>query len=220
MSDAEHIYSLYVQANPVPDPDTLPPTMDEALLPITERSGFMDTRVRTEISRAKRRPRWRVAAVAFAAVGVVGALGGIVWVMSNDDGQPVAAEEASPEIVFDGAACTYSGPARIVEGNVEFSITNRASVAFAAAGILMQEPALQAELQRTPIGEDMALELGAPLPDGQNVFVFPAAPGETATLPATLSAGTYLVDCVTYEGPSRGRPDHVWRAATIEITAP
>ena len=43
MKDAERIYALYVQANPVPNPDLLPLTRDDAVLLSIEGSEDMQT---------------------------------------------------------------------------------------------------------------------------------------------------------------------------------
>jgi len=81
----------------------------------------------------------------------------------------------------------------------------------------MEEPALGAELGRTPIGSDMALAFGDPEPAGLRWFLFGAKAGESVTQSSTLSAGTYIIDCVTFTSDV---PDHLWRPAMIEVVAP
>lgn len=216
MKDAERIYALYVQANPVPDPDLLDMTRDEAVLLPIEGSEDMITQEPIE-SQPVIRPRRRnalVAAGAFAAILVVG----LVTVLSvNGDGSgPVAAADARPEVVFDGATCTYDGPTQIEPGNVEFTTINSTDEHFTLVGWRMQGEALEAELLKIPVGTGMNV-WGAPLPAGEMSWNWNTDPGSTRTGVATLVAGSYLVDCATN---TDGSADHVWRAARIDAVAP
>ncbi len=72
--------------------------------------------------------------------------------VNNDDSTPVAAADAAPAVTFDGTTCSYVGPTLIEEGIVEVSMINSADVVFALSGWLMEGEALEADLQRTPIG--------------------------------------------------------------------
>ncbi|MGB5380691.1 MAG: hypothetical protein WBN35_10065 [Acidimicrobiia bacterium] len=212
MKDAEQIYALYVQANPVPNPDLLPLTGDEAVLLSIEGSQAMQTQEPT-----KEQPTARttgrnilVAAGAFAVVIVIGLIAALL-VNSGDSG-PVAAADAAPVAVFDGTTCSYEGPTEIEEGTVEFSIANSGNVDFTLAGWLMAGAALEKELQLLPVSSDMKATDFDPVPDGHLVFGFYTRPGDPKLRAWPLSAGTYLIDCKT--------EDHVWRAAQVEVVVP
>lgn len=212
MKDAEQIYALYVQANPVPNPDLLPLTRDEAVLLSTEGSRVMQTQEPTKEPPAARNTSRNIllAAGAFAVVIVIGLVAALL--IYNSDSGPVAAVDAAPVAVFDGTTCSYDGPTQIEEGTVEFSITNSGDTDVALAGWLMSGAALEAELQRTPVGADMDAPPDAPLPEGEAVFAWVTSPGDSVAMTWPLSAGTYLIDCKT--------GDHVWRAAQVEIVVP
>lgn len=124
MSDTERIYSLYVQANPVPDPDRLPLTQDEAELLLIERSQTMDTQQRPGVQATQRPARWRTAAIAFAAVIMVGAVVGVALLITSNGDDLVTVAEAVPTITFDGETATYSGPATFDENLLTFRLEN------------------------------------------------------------------------------------------------
>jgi hypothetical protein len=214
VKDAERIYALYVQANPVPDADLLSLTRDEAALLTIEGSQDMLTQepVSTHTASPPTKRRAFAAAGAIAAVVAIGLVAALL--LNSDDSQPVAAADATPEMTFDGTTCSYEGPALIEEGLVDFSLTNTAAEAVAIAGWLVEGSALEAQLQRAPIGTDWDTT-GEPTVEGTLDFVGWVEPGESRTTGALLTLGTYLVDCVT------GNPtDHVWRAAQFEVVAP
>jgi hypothetical protein len=122
VSDTERIYSLYVQANPVPDPGRLAETPHEAGLLMIERSRTMDTQQRPASRETKRPPRWRTAVIAFAAViVVVGATIGIATLITNDN-DTAATPETVQTLTFDGQSITYRGPDTFQAGTV-FTIT-------------------------------------------------------------------------------------------------
>ena len=124
MSDTEQIYSLYVQANPVPDPGRLPATVNEAELLMAERSRTMDTQQRPKVQDTTRRTGWRTAAIAFAAVIlVVGAVVGIAALARDGDDDVVAVAAEEPTLTFDGTTATYSGP-ETLQGDEPFILTN------------------------------------------------------------------------------------------------
>jgi hypothetical protein len=179
----------------------------------------MDTQVRTEMQAPRRRPpRWGVAAVAFAAALVlIGGAVGIAMLISDDGSGPAAAAEATPKVTFDGATCTYEGPNLIQMGTVEFTLTNEAESAFGTAVFRLEEPAFGAELERVPVGSDLALAPDDPEPDGLRWFLRDAAPGESVAASRSMLSGMYVIDCVTY---ADGVADHAWRAAMIEIVSP
>jgi hypothetical protein len=217
VKDAEFIYSLYVQANPVPDPDLLPLTRDEAALLTLERSPDMITQEEVEKRQPATPPRRKrlvaalgAAAVLIVAVAVVGILGG-------RDSAPVAAADAKPVVVFDGTACSYEGPTLIEEGLVEFSLTSSGDEGFNWSSFRMEEPALSQELAEHPVGTDWAEAPDDPTPDGEMLLVG-VPPGDPVVNGWLMETGTYLLECTI---PLReGLPDHVWRVAQIEVVTP
>lgn len=213
MNDAERIYALYIQANPVPDPDLLATTRDETVLLPIERSDDMITQEPIEKHPAGRpiRRNVLVAAGAFAAILVFGLV--TVLLVTGGDSGPVAAGEAQPEVVFDGTTCTYDGATEIEAGTVEFTLVNSADEKFTLAAWRMEGEALQAELLRTPIGTDMAITTDDPFPAGVMIGGWVTDPGSTRTGARALGAGTYLIDCVI-EGA------HVWRPARLDVIGP
>jgi hypothetical protein len=217
VKDAEFIYSLYVQANPVADPDLLPLTKDEAVLLALERSPDMITQEHVEKRQPEAPPRRKrlVPALAAAAVLTVAVVAAAI-LMSGDPG-PVAAADANPVVVFDGTTCSYEGPTLIEEGVVEFSFENSADEAFYPIAWLVEEPALTHELELHPVGTDIDTTNEAN-PDGIVVIqgrIRPGATGFESQLSMRLEPGTYLFDCGTGLGP-----DRVWRAAQLEVVAP
>lgn len=216
MRDAERIYALYVQANPVPDPDLLDMTRDETVLLPIERSDDMITQEPIQESPRVRPSRRNVlvAAGVFAAILVVG-LATVLLVNGGESG-PVAAADARPEVVFDGATCTYDGPSEIEAGNVEFTMINSAAREFTLGGFRMEGEALEAALIKIPVGTDLDVR-GDPPPAGRMSLNWTTDPGSTGTGVATFVAGTYLIDCATW---ADGSTDHVWRAARIDVISP
>jgi hypothetical protein len=95
VKDAEFIYSLYVQANPVPDPDLLPLAEDEAVLLIPERSPDMITQERVESPQPT--PPWRGrSAVAVGAAAVLIVAIAAVAILVSGGPELVAAADANP----------------------------------------------------------------------------------------------------------------------------
>lgn len=217
MKDAEFIYSLYVQANPVPDPGLLSLDKDEAVLQLAERSPDMITEEQAKEHRPTRPPRRRrlPAAVGAAVVLIAAVIGAAILV--NGDSEPIAAADANPLVVFDGATCTYEGPTVIEEGLTRFSLTNSAGEVFDFATFRMVESALSRELQEHPVGTDWAETPGAPIPEGVMSFVS-VNPGEPYRPDWLLESGTYLFECTTGV-QAGGIPEHVWRIARVEVVA-
>lgn len=214
MKDAEFIYALYVQANPVPDPDLLSLTRDEAVLLTLERSPDMITQEQAEEHQPASSPRRSRLAAAFGTAAVlIVAVGAVVILVSGNSRPPVAAD-ANPVVEFDGTSCSYDGPTKIEEGMVKFSITNTADRDFTFATIRMEEPALSQSLEGLPIGSDIALEPDVPLPEGTMRFVL-ISPNESKIEDRPMAAGVYVFDCVA------GEPtEHVWRVAQMEVVTP
>jgi hypothetical protein len=218
VTDTELVYALYVQANPVINPDLLPLTQFEAELLTHERSTDMDTREHIDNRRTPRLPRRRALAFGLGAILVVAAVAtAAVLIVAGDGDDPVAAADAAPTVTFDGNSCRYDGPTLIEEGVVTITAVNTGTEMFDLAGFLMPESRLAAELERTPLGTDMALTPIDPMPSG-NMATVTARPGSEGVGLWTMREGMYIIDCVTYFS---GYSDHVWRAATtVEVVAP
>ena len=216
MTDTELVYALYVQANPVPDPEALPLTQAEPELLTHERSQDMDTQQRMEVRPAPTaRPRRRSLAFGLAAILVIAAVAVSAFLIVGGGDDPVAAGEASPRITFDGAACRYEGPTLIETGTVTFTVVNTSTEPMQFVAFNMPENSLDAELERTPLGTDMSLSPTAPMPDGEMSFLTTALPGSEFLRPWGMQVGTNIIDCVTED------TDHVWRAgALVEFVAP
>ncbi len=213
MKEAEFTYSLYVQANPVPDPDLLPLARDEATLLSFERSPDMMSEEQTDKARqgSPSRPSRLVAAIGAAAVLVL-AIAAVALVAGGDT-TLVAAGEADPVMEFDGSVCSYSGPERIEEGIVEFSMTNLSDSTVAFANIRLQESDLADELDGLPVGSSSSDV--SPTPSIGTMRFTQVLSGESLTKEMAMPSGFYLLDCAT------GVPtDHVWRAAQIEVVEP
>lgn len=221
MTGDEQVYALFVQANPVPDPDALPLTLETPtplLYPIEERMGIMLTQERSRVEEPQQKKRWLrpLAAVAMAFV-VVLILGVGVWWPSGDDvPPPVAAEDADTVVTFDGEVVGYDGPALIASGLVEFTLINQLDEeASFAVWRFPTRAALDADLEQHPVGTDMALEPDSLTPAaeggiGQLSIDAPAGEEESGT--SLLPAGWYLMDVVT---DTNGIPSHVWRADVV-----
>lgn len=227
MSDVERVFALYVQVNPVPEPDLLPPTRDEAELPIIEGSPDMDQSPTDIKDRVRVRPseparRWNPAAVLVGAFAVVLAIVGAVFLLRGESG-PVAATDARPVITCDGESCTYDGPTSILEGEVEITFVNEGP-RFMLVGVWkMFGTELAAELERTPVDTDRALDPDDPIPLGDLALVLEADAGEEVTDTVLLTAPqTHLIDCLTTATDETGDDynDHLWRVAEIEILEP
>jgi hypothetical protein len=217
VNNTERVYALYVQANPVPDADLLPLTRAEAELLTFERSPVMDTQKRIPVQPAPRAPRRRSIVFGLAAVLVIAAAAAaiVLFVAGGGEG-PVAASDAAPRVVFDGASCRYVDPALIETGTVQITFVKTSSERFDVAGWRMPESELTAELERFPLGTDTA-EVDQ-LPAGTLVFNIETGAGAEMGGPRWLAAGPHLIDCLTFEG---GEHNHVWRSATVvEVVAP
>ncbi|NNC91196.1 MAG: hypothetical protein HKN80_01755, partial [Acidimicrobiia bacterium] len=149
---------------------------------------------------------------------VIGAVAIALLITGGDDG-PVAAADAAPRITFDGTSCRYNGPTLIEQGTMEVTAVNTTTQPVDVGGFLMLESRLAAELERTPLGTDMALTPTDPMPTGDFYLITAPAGSEGVGL-WPITAGTHIIDCVTYPSAG-GAPEHVWRAAsTIEVVAP
>jgi hypothetical protein len=136
VSDTERIYSLYVQANPIPDPGLLPLTQDEAELLFIERSRAMDTQERIETRDTGHRRRWSVAAIAFAVIIVVVGAVAAIALLVGDGGSEAEVAGTSELATVEAVTAAYNaydadtyatywvegteGPAGIVVGSPEW----------------------------------------------------------------------------------------------------
>ena len=219
MTGEEQVYALFVQANPVPDPDALPLTQEAPaplLYAVEERKGIMLTeeRSRVEEPQQKKRGLRPLAAVAAAFV-VVLILGAGVWWLSGDDvSSPVAAEDADTVVTFDGEVVGYDGPTLIEGGPVVFTLVNELDETVTLfAWRFATRDALDAELARVPGGTDLALEPASPTPqDGIVQLRIFAQAGEDETAMSLLPPGWYLMDVLT---TTNGANNHPWRADVI-----
>ena len=218
MTGDEQVYALFVQANPVPDPDALPLTLEASaplLYPVEERKGIMLTEERSRVEEPQQKKRWlRPLAVVAAAFVVVLALGAGVWWLTGDETGPVAPGDADTIVTFDGEVVRYQGPDEIVSGPVDFTLVNQLDEEAMLAGWRFPtRTALDAEMARLGLGQDMALNPDSPTPEGGiTQFAFDAPAGEEATAMSLLPPGWYLMDVLTN---TYGFNDHVWRADVI-----
>lgn len=153
MSDTEWVYSLYVQANPIPDPERFLASQYDTDLFVIEGSQDMDTQQQlTEVTANEPASLRRVAAIAFAAVIVVGVIVAGVTLLAGDESgvasgggdTPVGVETEATisnvhEVTFDGTTCTYLGPSEVAPGNHSFiltDLTNGAIYPFFAVRVL------------------------------------------------------------------------------------
>lgn len=215
MKDAEFIYSLYVQANPVPDPDLLPLTEDEAVLLILERSPDMITEERPDSPQLPPKPKRLVPALAAAAVVMVAVVAAAL--LMSGDLAPVAAADADLRLEFDGTACSYEGPTRIEEGLAQISVMNSSSEVFKFSSVKIVETLLERQLEQYPVGSDWAEPAGGLLPPGV-MYIVRVNPGELSRPDWLLEPGIYLVDCTTGDHGD-GFPEHIWRVAQVEVVA-
>lgn len=214
MKDAEFIYSLYVQANPVPDPNLLPLTRDEAALLTLERSPDMITEERLESPQPTPPKRTRLVPALGAAAVLIVAIAAVAFLVGRDSA-PIAAADANPVVEFDGTACTYEGPTLIEEGMVEFSLTSSGDEGFNLVAIRLQEPVLSQELAAAPVGSDFAITPDTPTPEGE-LSSAGVSPGDSVSNGWLMKAGTYVLDCTI---PVRAVPEHIWRIAQVEVVA-
>ncbi len=178
-------------------------------------------RVRVRPSEPAR--RWNPAAALVGAFVVVLAIVGAVFLLRGESG-PVAAADANPVITCDGESCTYDGPTSILEGEVEITFANDGPRDMILGVWSMHEATeLAAELERTPVDTDRALDPGDPVPDGGLRLTLEVAAGQEATGSVFLWAPqTHLIDCLTTatDATGDGYNDHLWRVAEIEVLEP
>lgn len=224
MSNVERVFALYVQANPVPEPDLLSPTRDETELLTIEGSTEMDESATDMGDRIDTRPvpqqrRWNPATALAGGFAIVLAIVGAVFLLRGEAG-PVAASDANPVVTCDGESCSYDGAESIFEGSVEFTLANNGTKdLMLLVWRFSSATEVTFELDQLAIGADMELEPGDRVPDGYNTLLFEAQVGQREVESiGLLGEYTYLIDVVTT--PTEGYHDHAWRVARIEVLEP
>ena len=157
-----------------------------------------------------------------AVTAVVIVLGGVLLVSCGDG--VVAAENANPEVVFDGTTCIYDGPTVIEKGGIEFTLINESAIPAQTAALLYDDPAdYRAALDSLPVGSDADFtDTEVPLIGDQLVaglrfgFVLNVEPGQQAATLTLLDIGEYILMCADNH-PGNSTPDHIWVPATFEI---
>lgn len=157
-----------------------------------------------------------------AVTAVVIILGSVLLVSCGDGA--VAAENANPEVVFDGTTCIYDGPTVIERGGIEFTLINESAIPMQTAALLYDDPAdYRAALDSLPVGTDADVaDTEVPLIGDQLVpglrfgFVLNVEPGQQAATLTLLDIGEYILMCADNH-PDEGTPDHLWVPATFEI---
>lgn len=132
MSDTEWVYSMYIKANPVPDPAVLSLTEAEGdLVVVGEPSaGFrqngleMKTHEHAATQQARHHARWYAAAVAFTVVVLIGAVFGLVAYLNNDGPDVIVVPDPVPTDSFDGQTATYTGPSTFDRNALTFVFDN------------------------------------------------------------------------------------------------
>lgn len=167
------------------------------------------------VTTASKLPWWRRAVASTMARSAVIVLGG--WLLVSCSDGAVAAENANPEVVFDGTTCIYDGPTMIEHGGIEFTLINESAIPMQTAALLYDDPAdYRAALDSLPVGTDADVPY-AEVPPGFNFgFVLNVEPGQQATTLTLLDIGEYILQCADNQ-PEESIPDHIWVAATFEI---
>lgn len=216
MNSPERVYALLVEANPIPEPQAVPPLPSPVLL--NERRSVMLTQEPTETKQIVARPRWPRAMVAFAATVVVIGAAAVMWAIGTDDG-PVAAGDARIEVTFTGDGTSYVGHREIFEGITELTLINQGET---TASFVVQ----RFDTGSVELAENLALAaeggdfLTEDLPPGMvDIYeVLPAASGASPATPSILlEPGTYILDAGLGSDEIDGT--HVYRAAVITVVA-
>jgi hypothetical protein len=124
MSDTQWVYSLYIQANPVPDPAELPLTEEEGDLVVAPLSARPETTQRLTTQDARRRTPWRTVTIAFAVVILIGAVFGLATLIGSDSPDVIVVPDSMPTVSFDGQSATYAGPSTFDTNAITFVFDN------------------------------------------------------------------------------------------------
>lgn len=177
--------------------------MKKTLAPIGDQEGGTQA--------AFKRPWWRRMAVGGAVIVVGG------WLLVSCGDGAVAADSANPEVVFDGTNCIYDGPTKIEHGGIEFTLTNESTTSIHLFALLYDDPAdYEADLDSLAVGEDADITLTEVPPGLHFGLNLDAQPGQQATTLTILDSGNHILQCGHIPTAERF-PDHIWKAATIEI---
>lgn len=124
MSDTEWIYSLYIQANPVPDPGLLAETLEESQVVVLDRLP-PDTAPARRLRRAgDHRPGWMIAVAAFAVAILIAAAASLIVLLGNERGEVIVVPPPVPMVSFDGETATYIGPETFDRSTLTFLFEN------------------------------------------------------------------------------------------------
>lgn len=215
VSSPERVYALIVEANPIPDPHSVPAAPTPALP--NERRSVMLTHKATEANRNVARPAWLKAIGAFTATVLVIGAAVVIWGIAND--RPVAAGDARIEVTFTGDATSYIGHREIIEGEVELLLVNQAATR--AWFVVQRFDTGSAELdEHLAYGREGEHFVTTAEPTGLVEFyqVLPAGSGASPATPSiVLEPGTYLIDAGL--DADEGEGTQVYRAAVIEVVS-
>jgi hypothetical protein len=206
VSSPERVYALLVEANPIPDPRSVPPVPS----PADERRRVMLTREPTETKLVTAGHRWPRAVAAFAAtLAVIGAVV-VAWVIV-DDGGPVAAGDARIAVTFTGGGVSYDGPREIIAGSAEVQFNNEAGWPswLVIARFDTGSAELADELDFIREGGSAVLPDDRPMPSELEVWETFGSGANPVEI--TFRPGTYVIDT--------GMTQTAWRAAVIEVVA-
>lgn len=175
MSDTERVYSLYVQANPVPDPNLLPASPEEAELLITERSRDMATQQLTETRRSRQPAQWRIAAYAFATVVLFATVIGAAFLITGGRTDVAQVDElgVATEIVDDLVAAVDAGDVDTYVGmyTEDGTYTDPSP---SASMIIRGRDAIAREASQTMLATRNLVRTGDLVAVAENSYIFPA----------------------------------------------
>jgi len=143
-----------------------------------------------------------------AVLVVVAAAAAITLLVTGGGDDPLAAADARPFITFDGTTCRYDGPTLIEEGTVAVTVVNTSTESMQFAGFNMPASLLDAELERTPLGTDMALTPTTPTPDGTMSFAVGAPAGAEGWVRGRWRPVRTLSTALPTPGTTCGEPTH------------
>lgn len=218
MNLPDHVFALFIEANPVADPEVLRGAEDGSPKPLRLVEAEPTARARPAKVNAGLPPRfgWKPAAVAAAAVLLMGVIGVGAFRYATTLGGPVAAEAAQMHVVFDGASCVYSGPTELLAGDgvVEFEqVPGTEPVLFLVSQLRSDYP----DVDRAEIEEWAATHSAISIPPWLGFSEVGALEdGATSSqMPVTFYERRYVVTCHT----SPEGTDRVYVGAVLTATS-
>jgi len=217
MISAERVFGLFVEANPVPDPDQFEPSPGlRSVIARDDADDVRDSRVQVWRNRRWTPVRgWRPAAVAALVTLFLGAAVSIVAMVRDTDRRVVVvADGAVMRVVFDGTTCRYNGPAHITTGEKGVRIERLEGVEpVAVIFARLSEPKSLEEIKAwSAVNSGQAIP-GFVRADMQVEFL----EGDSlwAVVPVAFERGQYVFTCATSpEGTNRQHS-----AALVQVTA-